>query len=217
MTGFDRCLTLIGRILRVCQSIGYVSEVGAQEWAANSLTQALASEGVAAGWRFVWDFMIKSAVQAPKYFRENGHRCPLEPTDGLVQYAHNTKLNSFAHLGMLPSLSSDFNTFMGQSMGARKYWTEWFPIQEQILDDFEPDTALMVDVAGGKGQDLKALRDKFPDSGRLVLQELPQVLREVTADELHPSIERMEYDFFDEQPVKGKSSRAVKFLITDRN
>lgn len=63
------------------------------------------------------------------------------------------------------------------------------------------DVVLFVDVAGGLGRYTEALLAKFPGiPGRLILQDLPPVIESI--QELHPRIERMEYDFFTEQPIK---------------
>jgi hypothetical protein len=99
-------------------------------------------------------------------------------------------------------------------MGARAYWTEWYPVAENLLEGADPSSKLLIDIAGGKGHDLQAFHDKFPEQAGLVLQELPQALEMVTEEILDPSIERMSYDFFTEQPIKGMSSDDVTHSIS---
>ena len=103
----------------------------------------------------------------------------------------------------MPSLLRDFNNFMGQTMGARQYWVDWFPVEEYLLAGFDSGTTLLVDVGGGKGHDLQAFHARYPGRGKLVLQDLPQALDSI-GDEINPVIERMKQDFFTDQPVKGK-------------
>lgn len=86
-------------------------------------------------------------------------------------------------------------------MGARKYWVDWFPAQENLLEGARDSTALIVDVGGGKGHDLQAFHQKYPQRGRLILQDLPQVIDNIK--NLDPAIERFTYDFFTDQPVQG--------------
>ncbi|TVY40234.1 O-methyltransferase [Lachnellula subtilissima] len=63
-----------------------------------------------------------------------------------------------------------------------------------------PNSALLVDRSGGRGHDLEAFRNRFPDGkGRLVLQDLPPVIADIR--ELHADIVRQEYDFLTPQPV----------------
>lgn len=92
---------------------------------------------------------------------------------------------------------------MGNTMGARTYWVDWYPIQSRLLDGASPDTALLVDVGAGKGHDLLAYKEKFPNTGRLVLEDLAAVTDALEA--LDPAIEKVSYDFFTEQPIAGKS------------
>lgn len=70
--------------------------------------------------------------------------------------------------------------------------------------DIVAQDALLVDMGGSVGHDLSEFRRKWPQaSGRLVLQDLAEVLAQAKTMSLHPSIELMEHDFFTEQPVKG--------------
>lgn len=145
-----------------------------------------------------------SGIKAPQYLRESKFRAPVEHTDAIVQFAHHTKLPIFEYIASSPHLLDNFNIFMGATMGARVYWTDWYPIQERLLDGAQEDKKLLVDVAGGKGHDLQLFLDKFPKTKGLVLQEIPQALEAATEDILDPIVERMEYDFFSEQPIKGE-------------
>lgn len=60
----------------------------------------------------------------------------------------------------------------------------------------------MVDIGGGRGQDLMSFKDKFPNApGRFILQDQPHV---VESAHLSERVEKMGYDFFTPQPVKGQ-------------
>jgi hypothetical protein len=81
----------------------------------------------------------------------------------------------------------------------------FFPVQEKLIDGFEKsvDSALLVDIGGSFGHDIGEFCRKFPDApGRLILQDLPVVIDQINS--LDNKIERMKYDFYTEQPVKGK-------------
>lgn len=58
-----------------------------------------------------------------------------------------------------------------------------------------------MDVGAGKGHDMIAFHNKYPNCGRLVLQEIQSVVE--ILGHIDPAIERMFYDFFTEQPVNG--------------
>jgi hypothetical protein len=147
------------------------------------------------------EMILGAAQKAPKYFKEYGYCCPTNPKDGLMQYAFQTKLTTFELFMSMPQVFKDFNTFMGNTMGARSYWVDWYPLRERLIDGATQDFALLVDVGAGKGHDLLALHEKFPDHGQLILQDLDGVIESLNV--MDPSIELVAYDFFTEQPVKG--------------
>ena len=154
------------------------------------------------------EMVVGAANKAPKYLKEAGYRCPTDPHDGLMQYAFQTKLTTFELFSSMPSVLKDFNAFMGNTMGARNYWVDWFPVRERLLEGGDPESALLVDVGAGKGHDLLAFREKYPCQGRLVLQDLEQVISGI--GDIDPAIELMAYDFFTEQLVQGNPSAYVQ-------
>jgi hypothetical protein len=160
-----------------------------------------------------YDALVSSAIKAPEFLRETKYKSPVEPTDGIVQYAKQTKLNFFEYLHSNPSLTNDFNLFMGNTMGARQYWYEWYDVEGRLLTGFDPErcSTLLVDVGGGKGHDLVAFEGAFGktekyEKGNLALQDLPHILDQVPDTELTPAITKMPHDFFTEQLVKGESN-----------
>ncbi|TVY16828.1 O-methyltransferase asqD [Lachnellula arida] len=193
---------LIVRVLRPLAASGVLNEVDNQTWTSTPVCQAMATPEIAAGHRMIFELILQAAWKAPQYLRETNYRCPENPTDGLVQYAFQTKLETFKLLASKPELQTDFNTFMGNTMGARNYWVDWYPVQKQILDDVSlgSKSPVIVDVGAGKGHDLTAFNAKFPGH-KLVLQDLQSVIDNVL--DLDGSIETMAYDFFTEQPLKG--------------
>lgn len=106
--------------------------------------------------------MILGVVhKAPKYFKEAGYRCLTDLHNGLMQYAFQTKLTTFDLFCSMPHVFRGFNTFMGNSMGARNHWVNWFPVPERLLEGATQDPALLVDVGAGKGHDLIAFHNKY--------------------------------------------------------
>jgi len=157
--------------------------------------------------------LVGPGMYAPKFLREAGYRCPTDPHDGLVQYAFQTKYTIFDLLETMPAMFKDFNTFMGHVFGARKYWVDWYPVQERLINGAADGSALLVDVAGGRGHDTQAFHDKYPNAGRLILQDVAAVTEIV--DGLDPAIEVMAYDFFTEQRVKGARAYFYHHIFHD--
>lgn len=86
--------------------------------------------------------------------------------------------------------------------GAEPMWLTWFPVREQILEPSCRDGIVLVDVGGGVGHDIIAYKRHFAPSGRLILQDLPDVLKDAQLAESE-GIERVEHDFFTPQTIKG--------------
>lgn len=91
----------------------------------------------------------------------------------------------------------------GYRQGKRSWCDEnFYPVTERIGQDLKSESCLLVDVGGGLGHDLLELKAKYPEiSGRLVLQDRPDVLQQVGI--VDKGIELTPHDFFTPQPLKG--------------
>ena len=83
-----------------------------------------------------------------------------------------------------------------------------FAALPQDIDRGDPERPFIVDVAGGRGQSLVAIRGEIEaygkvKLGRWILQEKKVVVDSIPDDAL-PGIEKMTIDFFDSQPVKSE-------------
>lgn len=92
-------------------------------------------------------------------------------------------------------------------------WFEYFPVETK-LHVKSSSAPLLVDIGGGHGQDLIALKEKHPTvSGKLILQDQSHVIDEIK--ELPSGIETMSHDFFAPQPVKGAKAYFLRFVLHD--
>lgn len=92
----------------------------------------------------------------------------------------------------------------------------FFPVQERLIEGAEKtdDAAFLVDIGGSLGHDLEELHRKHPQvPGRLILQDLQSVL--VQIQNLDPKIERMAYDFYTENPIKGSRAYYMHSVLHD--
>jgi hypothetical protein len=106
-----------------------------------------------------------------------------------------------------PPTGPQFNHHMGGYRQGRPFWCDegFFPVQERLVKGIktDADSVLIADIGGSIGHDLTEFATKHPSApGRLILQDLPAVLGQIAS--LDGRVERMEYDFFTEQPVKGE-------------
>ena len=133
--------------------------------------------------------MVGAANGAPKYLKEVGYGCPIDPHDGLMRNAFQTKLTTFELFSSMPPVLIGFNAFMGNTMGARKYWVYLIPVSERLLEGVDRESALLVDVGAGKGHitDLLAFWEKRPCQGHLVPRDLGHIISDIS--DIDPAIE----------------------------
>ena len=112
-------------------------------------------------------------------------------------------LSRFDELKRHPADMAVFQAVMTAYAASKTSWTDLFPTR-RLLDARRLDVPLFVDVGGGTGQDVERLRRRLVDvePGSLVLQDLKPVVEKAAA---HESVRVMAHDFFQEQPIKGKS------------
>lgn len=192
----------IVRIMRVLSIMGFVKELAEQQWTATPITVAMTRPAIEGSHKHLWDMTLGTAAKIPEYMQKYGYKSPTSFDDGPLQYALQTKLPCFEYCSSNPSTLDDFNNMMTGIRHSRPSWVSWFPVQNQILKDYQEDTTLLVDVGGGWGHDLVAFQGKFAPKALLVLQDLPLVTSQVPP--LPANIEVLSYDFLaDVQPVKG--------------
>ena len=167
-----------------------------------------------------FDCGFQAAAKLPSYlektyFANLDQSSTLNDGSSLWQYALNTPFEFWTWLKQDPERVRAFNSSM---IGRRQAATEaaWFrryPVVESLCSTLSPDLneVLLVDVGGGRGQDMVAFRSEFPSlPGRLVLQDLESTVSEINTEDMESrGIEVLPHNFFDPQPVKG--ARAYYF------
>ena len=155
--------------------------------------------------KHLWDMTFGTAAKIPEYMKHFGYKCPTSIHGGPLQYALKTSLTPFEFWGSKPDTLDDFNNMMTGIRHSRPSWIEWFPVNEQLLDGYRQDTALLVDVGGGWGHDVVAFQKQHATNAKLVLQDLPHVI--INAPNLPLNVKCSEHDFFArEQPIRGKKT-----------
>ena len=99
-----------------------------------------------------------------------------------------------------------FQTLMSSYRTDRAEFLDVFPAEERLIQGFKSsadnDQVILVDVGGGRGHEILKFAEKFPETkARLILQDQEDVIKQVPQSD---TMERMVYDFFTPQPVKGK-------------
>ncbi|KAL8953358.1 MAG: hypothetical protein Q9222_000785 [Ikaeria aurantiellina] len=199
-SGADR--EFLSRIGRVLAAGGFIIARPGDRYQANSLTAGLCLPGHEAGIKFNHDYRNINTA-APDFFAQEGYRAPTGRT--VHNFLRNTDETVYTWLSSNKEAYQDFGLWMSSKEMQSPGWVEWFPIQERLLHrndmSIPPAGVLLVDIGGGKGQDLELFRDKFPDAkGTLILQDLDAVISKLDDDR---GYEVMAHDFLSPQPVIG--------------
>ncbi|KAL8936525.1 MAG: hypothetical protein Q9216_004888 [Gyalolechia sp. 2 TL-2023] len=151
----------------------------------------------------------------PAFLQKTEYRNPVNTTDGPFQHAFQTNLKMWEYISERPPRLNAFNTFMEGQREGRTPWFHHFPVQESLGDvSSNEDTALIVDVGGGRGHDMEAFKSAFPEQqGKLIVQDLPATIDDIKR--LVPGVEAMKHDFFTQQPVKGAKAYYLRNIFHD--
>lgn len=151
------------------------------------------------------DDHMPAHLKLHEFLQRNGWREPSSTTDNPYTYAHQTNGKSmFENLSEKPERMKAFNDGMTVQAMTPLWMIDLFPWGR--LAEFKPSASqiLAVDIGGGKGKAISRIRSLCGGlPGRYILQDQAHVVKSVEGS-LDPGIERMAYDFFTEQPVRGK-------------
>ncbi|KAL8824773.1 MAG: hypothetical protein Q9170_008049, partial [Blastenia crenularia] len=140
-----------------------------------------------------YDATIPCFFKLPEYLAKTGHKVPQDPADGVFQHTKGWKGDAFDYFKAHPWEGKSFDHFMGGVMANQASWLDIFPHDDEL--------PLLVDVGGNVGHDMEKFRQAHPETAaRLYLQDLPEVVQRSKCPD---PVNKMGYDFFTPQPVKG--------------
>jgi hypothetical protein len=150
------------------------------------------------------------AQRIPEYLATHTEDAILDPKLSPFSWANDREGKSFYEVLLEhPDRLARFNKGM-MTQEAQLRILGIFPFTSRVkdIDRRDHSRAFIVDVAGGRGQSLIAIKGEIEGSGeeelgRWILQERKAVLDSIPDSEL-PGIEKMAIDFFDPQQVKSK-------------
>ena len=140
------------------------------------------------------------AQALPAFLKRTNYRNPNDYANGPFQAAFNTKLPAFAYAGSQPENMANFNQWMAVAHPSNVSFLKAVDLQKYVGGASAEEVAFC-DVGGGVGVVCAVVRQGLPDlKGRIVLQEQDIVIPHALPT---PGVEKMVYDFWTEQPVKG--------------
>lgn len=201
ITGADRLLLI--RLLRFLAAIYVIQEDGEDKYSANKISKYLSIPNIAAGVKHTFDTNGPAYMALPDFLERIKYQNPTDSGDCAFQIGHNTKEPLFRWLETHPDHQDNFNVWMSAQREGRAKWLDFFPLEEQIckVSNMTDDQVLLVDVGGGYGHEIQAIKIKYPAiRGRMILQDLPQTIAQALKVE---GMEATSHDFFTPQPIKG--------------
>lgn len=153
---------------------------------------------------------LNPAYQAvPDFLSSTKFADPTDPNNTAVQQAFEAPGQGLLEILMSrPASARGFGILMNTWGEGNSLIQDLYPVKENLAPNFDPETAMFVDVGGGYGQKAIALKRAIPElPGRFIVQDLPQTIDHA------PKVEDIEYqahDFFTEQPIKGARAYYIR-------
>ena len=136
----------------------------------------------------------------PEYLAQIGYLNPTDPENGIFQYAKGSVGNLFDYYNARPQEGESFNHIMGGVMARQASWLSIYPYAT-LVETASEGSPILVDVGGNVGHDLERFRIIHPEiAERLVLQDRLDV---IALSKVPDPVQKMSYNFFTPQPVKG--------------
>ncbi|KAL4900266.1 hypothetical protein BDW74DRAFT_188633 [Aspergillus multicolor] len=203
------------RILRILAGIGYLEEHDVHLYKATRMTYQMAGRDSVAVVKFIYDYGMSAVAKIPEFLRKHNYQFVEGLTSGPWNYAMGHEDVIWNWFGADPDRLDVSSSFMEADRGSRPSWVEWCSLPAQLVKSFDGNSedVFMVDVAGGRGHDLRTFRNKFPDvKGKFILEDMAHVI-EQSVEGLQT--EKIAFDLFKEQPIKGAHVYYMKFILHD--
>ncbi|PHH80747.1 hypothetical protein CDD82_1538 [Ophiocordyceps australis] len=208
---------LLSRFMRHLGTMGYLVEVDENEYKGTNFTKALSIPAIGNSYMAMVSGTIAGAIKFHEFSRQRAWQNPTDARDTALMYACKTDKDMFAWLES-QGYGTHFNDHMGGYSLGRIPWMDpaIFPVQEQLIAGAkkDPNSPFLVDIGGSTGHDLLKFTSYFPKTpGRLILQDLPAVTRQIKG--LDPCIQVISHNFFEEQPIKGARAYLLHSCLHD--
>ncbi|OTA95598.1 hypothetical protein M434DRAFT_20167 [Hypoxylon sp. CO27-5] len=206
------------RLLRYYQAFGFVSQPGDDAYSANDMTRAMTSPAARASTLFSLDTVVLAFNILPQFLGETGYadisgsnRCPWNSV-------YHIQEDFWTWLQKHPLHLQRYLSYLQNYRFGLPSFVDVVNIEQEIALGSTDSTVLFMDLGGAMGHNCIALRRKYPKlPGRIVLQDLPDVIERVKTNPL-PDFEGIEaeaYDFFTPRPLKGARAYYLSSLLHD--
>jgi hypothetical protein len=204
--------TFPGRMMRAIAGQHLVTEVAEDTYARTAWARTLADDAAFPSLYggFYHELNNPMFRTLPGYLQHTNFRNPTDVNDCNFQFWRGAGANMFQYVGTNPALTAHFNDAMEcHSKYNLTPWVDIYPTAERVVAGAKPGRPLVVDVGGGKGHDLRKFLARHPDipPGSLVLEDLPDILKDVSSSDNQQAIRVQPHDFFTPQPEPTRGAR----------
>ncbi|KAF4231161.1 hypothetical protein CNMCM8980_005112 [Aspergillus fumigatiaffinis] len=202
---------LLCRLMRHLSAMGYLIEIGVDEYRLTNYTRAMSIPVIGGGYLAMLSCTSAGPMRFHEFSRKRGWVNPTDAKDTAMMYAYGTSMDTFAWQQSL-GYGTHFNDHMsGYALGSLPWMAaSFYPVKEKLIDgaNTDPEAPFLVDIGGNVGHDLELFHTLYPRvPGKLILQDLPVVIGQIR--NLDPAILRMEYDFHTKQPVNDDVCKSI--------
>ncbi|KAF4221569.1 hypothetical protein CNMCM5878_008817 [Aspergillus fumigatiaffinis] len=202
---------LLSRLMRHLSAMGYLIEIGVDEYRLTNYTRAMSIPVIGGGYLAMLSCTSAGPMRFHEFSRKRGWVNPTDAKDTAMMYAYGTSMDTFAWQQSL-GYGTHFNDHMsGYALGSLPWMAaSFYPVKEKLIDgaNTDPEAPFLVDIGGNVGHDLELFHTLYPRvPGKLILQDLPVVIGQIR--NLDPAILRMEYDFHTKQPVNDDVCKSI--------
>lgn len=211
--------TLINRIIRLVNALGFVKQIDATSWEATPMTHTIIVPPLRSWMITHFDKRMEMAGQFPAWFKKHDYKTSWASDDDNIA---------------VEVLGADIWEYLNQNPEASAIFDSAMSIQEKFPPEMRPpysffanttglktgpDAVTLIDIGGGAGQAIGFIRETYRNiPGKFILQDLPKSIEALApgrATEI--GFEPMAHDFFEPQPIKGAKYYHLRRVLHDWN
>ncbi|KAL3478271.1 S-adenosyl-L-methionine-dependent methyltransferase [Aspergillus californicus] len=210
---------MLARLLKHLGAMGVIRETGPDEYRRNGFSTSLSAKRYSDAYPCMTGCITFGLTSLPAHLKKTGYQNPSDGCNTAFQDGYRTSSHFFQFLKDHPAHAEQFNNHMTAYHQGRPSWMDvgFYPVES--LTEGLPigsEDVLLVDVGGGVGHDLSEFHRKWPTlPGRLVLQDLPEVIEQAKVMNPSTKIEHTGHNFFEEQPIKGARAYYMHSVLHD--
>ncbi|EQB57146.1 hypothetical protein CGLO_02783 [Colletotrichum gloeosporioides Cg-14] len=158
-----------------------------------------------------YDLILPIYAKLPKFFEATGYKNPEDSRHSGFQYAHGWDGDLWSYYQAHPKEEEEFSIIQQSIAAQQPAWTDIYPADSLL--DTTPDTPLLVDIGGSTGHDILKFHALYPEkASRLYLEDLGSMVEKA---ELPSGVNKVAYDFFKPQPIKGARAYLMHSILHD--